>query len=59
MPDERHQEWMDGNNETREALRHIHGEMKDRGLLTGSMKHYWYSIFDALVYELAPEMQTD
>jgi hypothetical protein len=54
--DERQQEWADGNGEIREALRTIHRAMLDKGLLTGSQDDYWYSMWDAIVSEIAPEL---
>ena len=41
---------------TQDTLRRLHDDMAARGLFTGGMERYWYSIWDALVYELAPEM---
>ena len=42
-----------------EILRALHGLMKDEGLFSRGMESYWYSIWDALVYELAPEMMDE
>lgn len=57
--DERPQEWMDGNGETRDALRLIHTAMKGRGLFDGPQDDYWYHVWDSIVAEIAPELQDE
>jgi predicted nucleic acid-binding protein len=47
------------NYDVREALQVVHAALDDKGLLTGMQSRYWYSVWDYLVLELAPEMNDE
>ena len=43
-----------------DVMRALHGLMQDKGLFVrGPQEDYWYSVFDGLVAELAPELAND